>query len=135
MVEQTCAKCTELKPIQEFPVAKYVSWCKACYMDDHQRRRSALLFELDGVMRSGLQLRRKYKMSIEAYIALYTAQDGHCAICLTKPEDRILVVDHNHETSAVRELLCSFCNWTIGHAKENPETLRLAAEYLEKHNV
>jgi hypothetical protein len=34
----------------------------------------------------------------------------------------------------VRELLCNPCNTVIGMAREIPELLRLAADYLEKHS-
>jgi hypothetical protein len=45
-----------------------------------------------------------------------------------------LAVDHNHKTNAVRELLCHACNVLIGYARENPQILRAACEYLERHN-
>lgn len=131
----TCARCKETKPRIDFPLGNKVSWCKSCYMADHQRRRESLMFELDGVIRSGLQIRRKYKMSPEAYIAIYNSQNGLCAICHTKPEDKLLVVDHNHDTNQVRELLCDHCNWMIGHARESIDVLISATNYLEKHNV
>lgn len=134
----TCSKCSCDKTPDEFPLhngSPRLVWCKQCYMNDHQRRRNSLMFELDGVVRSGLQLRRKYGMSPEAYVAIYNSQNGLCAICGQKPEDRILVVDHNHTTGEIRELLCKFCNWTIGHAQENTSILASAIQYLEKHNV
>lgn len=135
---KTCTNCGSEKPTTDFP-ASYKrgpsSWCKQCYSADHQRRRNGLMFELDGIVRSGLQIRRKYGLSPEAYTALYRAQDGLCAICHSRPEGKLLVVDHNHLTGDIRELLCDACNWVIGHAREDRSILLSASDYLEKHNV
>lgn len=42
-------------------------------------------------------------------------------------------VDHDHETNKVRGVLCFGCNSAIGRAKDNAETLRRLAAYLEAH--
>ncbi|QSM04369.1 hypothetical protein PROPHIGD43A-4_59 [Mycobacterium phage prophiGD43A-4] len=59
------------------------------------------------------------------------AQRGKCAICGDAPES--LVVDHNHETGAVRGLLCNNCNRCLGLLKDNIEVLTSAAAYLIQH--
>ena len=66
-------------------------------------------------------------------------QGGRCAICRKFPHipkgsqgHPGLCIDHKHEKPPQpRALLCSNCNAMIGFAKENPETCRAAAEYLE----
>lgn len=65
---------------------------------------------------------------------------GHlCAIC-REPMDgkynsgREPTLDHNHRTGQMREFVHSMCNRGLGMFGENPVKLRLAAEYLEKHN-
>jgi hypothetical protein len=59
------------------------------------------------------------------------AQDFKCAVCstdfTTTPH-----VDHCHATGAVRGMLCARCNHMLGHAKDDPQTLRLGAVYLER---
>jgi hypothetical protein len=47
---------------------------------------------------------------------------------------RFAVVDHCHSTGQIRGLLHDLCNRVIGMLGDNPETLRLASEYLLKYN-
>jgi hypothetical protein len=54
-----------------------------------------------------------------------------CAIC--KADADRLMVDHCHETEAVRGLLCMACNFGLGWFKDNPDALRNAASYVEAH--
>jgi hypothetical protein len=58
------------------------------------------------------------------------AQGGVCAICQAAPAAH---VDHDHETGAVRALLCFNCNGGLGQFKDDPEVLRAAADYVEEH--
>lgn len=77
---------------------------------------------------------RRYGLSVAAYDALLDSQGGACAICgRTKSDDTRgyrLAVDHNHETGAVRGLLCGYCNRAIGLMRDDPELLEKAAQYL-----
>jgi hypothetical protein len=79
-------------------------------------------------------LASRYGMTAEEYRRRAAEQDGRCAICREEPEDgKRLHVDHNHETGAVRALLCRWCNYALGNAKDDPERLRAMAAYLERH--
>jgi Autographiviridae endonuclease VII len=69
-------------------------------------------------------------MTIADYEAMYERQGGRCAICGTSEEK--LVVDHNHQTNSVRELLCHLCNTLIGCAHEDIAILASAAAYLHR---
>jgi hypothetical protein len=44
-----------------------------------------------------------------------------------------LVSDHCHSTTLLRDHLCSPCNLGLGHFRDNPEALRKAADYIERH--
>ena len=48
-------------------------------------------------------------------------------------ELRALQQDHCHATGVLRGLLCLDCNRLLGAAKDNPELLRAAADYIEKY--
>lgn len=72
----------------------------------------------------------KYGITVEHYKSMFTCQQGKCALCLNE-FDQSLVVDHCHATGEVRALLCQQCNSMLGFAKDNPETLKAGAKYLE----
>jgi DNA-directed RNA polymerase subunit RPC12/RpoP len=72
---------------------------------------------------------RQYGLTPGAFESMKSAQQNRCAICGT--EFGVPYVDHNHTTNKVRALLCQHCNTMLGAAKENPATLRAAADYLE----
>lgn len=79
---------------------------------------------------------RLYGLTVEDYEQLLRAQGGVCAICAS-PEPGMknaarLYVDHCHNTSRVRGLLCRACNTMLGCVRDNPELLRAGASYLER---
>jgi hypothetical protein len=87
-------------------------------------------------------------MTLTRYSEMFAEQNGCCAIC-KKPETakipgrrnndyksagvRDLSVDHDHETGAVRQLLCNACNHILGEAGDDAERLRAAANYIDFH--
>lgn len=82
-------------------------------------------------------LRRNFGLTAEAYDVMNTAQGGVCAICgnpdYTKAgRPRRLAVDHNHQTGALRKLLCKDCNLGLGYFHDDLLLLRVAVSYLEK---
>lgn len=91
--------------------------------------------------------RRNYGIEIDDYDAMLVAQGGKCAICDGPPagcrwerdaytgEKRVqrFSVDHDHETGAVRKLLCGRCNRGLGDFRDSPQLLLKAAEYLTSH--
>ena len=42
-------------------------------------------------------------------------------------------IDHDHDTGAIRMLLCRNCNHCLGAAKDSPVLLDKMAAYLRKH--
>jgi len=58
-----------------------------------------------------LYLRRKYGMTLEDYYVLLEYQGGVCWLCKRPPRPgENLTVDHDHISSRVRGLLCTYCN-------------------------
>jgi len=74
-------------------------------------------------------LKNLYGMSVEDYNGIVARQGNVCAICGNGREGR-LHVDHDHETGAVRGLLCNRCNRAIGLFEDDPIILRRAIAYL-----
>jgi len=56
-----------------------------------------------------------------------------CEVCgaLGKDFKKGLFLDHNHKTGEFRGWLCTRCNFILGLAKDNSETLRALANYLQ----
>jgi hypothetical protein len=100
------------------------SYCKPCH--NARTRRSK---ELVGGERT-YHLRRRYGITAEDAAAMVAAQGGLCAICRAAPAAH---VDHDHETGAVRQLLCFNCNGGLGQFRDDPAVLRAAAHYIEHH--
>lgn len=66
-------------------------------------------------------------------------QGWKCAICKTSGfkmrEDHVsgMNLDHCHKTGKARALLCHNCNRGLGLMQDDPEILREAANYVERH--
>lgn len=84
-------------------------------------------------------LQRSFGISLADYQKMFVEQNGVCAICEQPETDtrngkaKWLAVDHDHVTDAVRGLVCQSCNTGIGKFGDDPERLRKAAAYLERH--
>lgn len=83
------------------------------------------------------ELRRKrnlknYDMTIEAFDALLSTQEGRCACCRTDTPGRGWQVDHCHKINKVRGILCHNCNLGLGHAKDSVEVLETWISYLQR---
>jgi hypothetical protein len=83
----------------------------------------------------GIDLQKRYGISVEVYSQLLASQGGGCAICgalAAHSNTEKLFVDHNHETGKVRGLLCHCCNAMLGYAKDNTSNLCKGIQYLER---
>jgi hypothetical protein len=77
-------------------------------------------------------LRKLYGITAAEAEALLTSQGGVCAICRTDEwGDLAPHVDHDHESGAVRGVLCQACNHGLGKFRDDPGRLRAAADYLQ----
>ena len=125
-----------LDKANEYKIAKYPS---SLYgpMGSKERRKKT---------QRCMSLRRNYGLTYQAYINMCESQNNRCAICeqeetgihkRSKNKEIIpltLAVDHDHETGAVRGLLCSKCNKALGLFGDNISMLEKALGYLQAHS-
>lgn len=137
MTAKTCSKCIENKPVSEFRKDRkykdgYFAWCKHCHKQ-YARQWRLSNPEKDRAIGRRAYLKATFGISMEQYNHMFSQQNGRCAICNTHQTKltKILGVDHNHATSQVRGLLCSFCNTAIGLLKENPVLFQSSIAYLD----
>lgn len=116
-----CTRCMDVKAVEQF--SKNVSkkdglfaYCKPCQRD--------------------YMIQRLYGISRVEFERLNEIQGGRCAICEREPvaegrNGKHLRVDHDHETGAVRGLLCTRCNVALGTFGDTVEGLKKAIRYLE----
>ncbi len=99
---------------------------KASYYKHRARRLDDKLFQAYGIDR-------------KRWDEILEAQGGVCAICKGGPEcganasSRKFHVDHCHKTKTIRGILCAHCNRAIGLLRDDPQTIRQAAAYLEEN--
>lgn len=83
------------------------------------------------------KLMKRYGLTPETYDALLASQGGVCAICGGPPRGKSGIlgvnyhIDHDHESGAVRGLLCGPCNAGLGSFKDNVARLADAISYLQ----
>lgn len=82
---------------------------------------------------------RTYGLTVEQFEAMRATQGNRCAICGQPPDPNgvraasRLHVDHDHNTGAVRDLLCNRCNQGVGYFNDDPGLFAAAAAYIRKH--
>lgn len=153
-VEGVCAYCADtfahsIRPQGGGRVQKYCSpdCGKKAWADGNPEKRKASITRYDQKIESkeqkALRTRRatlrKYNLTEDQFLAQLKRQNFACYGCLNTLTSQSARIDHNHATGEVRGLLCDHCNWTLGHAKENPQTMRRLMAFLDykpaKHNV
>ncbi len=133
-IKNLCSKCGE-RPCDR---ARLI--CKECHLE-WRRARYKRTYSSNKARDSHLWT--KFRLSIEDYDLMFFRQGGMCAVC-GKQETKIhpitgkvwpLVVDHNHETGQVRELLCNRCNVLLGRIERDREHVKRLVKYLKKHDM
>lgn len=86
-------------------------------------------------------LRSRYGTTPEEFSATLEAQGSVCMICRKPPRPggkraaSQLHQDHDHKTGQNRDLLCNSCNQGIGYLQDDPDLLRAAADYIDRHRA
>lgn len=84
--------------------------------------------------RRNTSLKKKFGINYNQYQKILEEQNHKCFICEEEEpaDNRILSVDHCHNTGRVRGLLCSNCNTALGKFKDDISLLTRAIEYLTR---
>lgn len=122
-----CPDCQQTLPLEDFVQNRSRSTGRGSYCRPCQNRRAAASVEKNGGARR-YHMRRRYGIDLADFERLFAEQRGLCAICHTDAAEH---VDHDHETGAVRGLLCFTCNVGLGNFKDDVVRILSAADYLE----
>lgn len=77
--------------------------------------------------------RRKYGITLAEFRSLVDSQDGLCAACGEREREEWagrFVLDHCHDTGAIRGALHRKCNLIAGLTGDDPSALEALARYL-----
>jgi hypothetical protein len=153
LAEKQCSRCESWKPIDRFLKdnrKKYGlgSHCYACKYEKSKewvernreklntyarsRKKNNPRKPISPAKRRAEGLKINYGLSVNDYNEMHRKQNGVCAICKSDNRGKRLVVDHDHKTGEVRGLLCSSCNWALGHMKDDIGILEKAIDYLKR---
>ena len=127
-----CKICSEEKDITEYTSFMYPNRRSPNGVTYHHRACKPCRAKQEA------SIRRKdvYGVSDEWYEKQLEMQGSECMICGGETcRNKPLFIDHNHDTGAVRGLLCGPCNSMIGFAQENPSILNAGIDYLGDYNV
>jgi antitoxin component HigA of HigAB toxin-antitoxin module len=139
-----CTVCKQEKSLDDFHKRSAAkdgrqSRCKRCAVDqvvqwqkDNPEKYKANWSKHIGNAESAIKRKAtRYGITVERLKEMIEQSSGVCNICKRRPY-KFLVIDHCHNTTRVRGLLCEKCNQGLGLFADNPEFLRAAANYLEK---
>lgn len=134
---RTCSRCRTAKDPADFYRNRsrrdgLMPWCKACVAEAN---------DSDEARQRGRRnkLLSRFGITQAEYDGMLAAQGGRCAACGNVEtamgnhgDVKALAVDHDHQTGAVRGLLCQGCNITLGVLGDDPDRLVALAAYAIK---
>lgn len=155
-----CNGCDKIKPIEEYGVDNsekdgHRFQCKICRNAKQREyaRNNKELIKLRNASKSDSRkayykspigiassrrahLKRQFGLSLEDYNKMSEEQYHKCFICSLKEmnnKNKVLCVDHNHDTQEIRGLLCGMCNTGLGCFRDNIDLLNNAIKYLKNY--
>ena len=102
--------------------SRYRSYNSKEYKEKHPEKQA---------LRQNASRRTRYNFGTSDYNLYMREQQGKCVICTESGKE--LVIDHDHKTMAVRQLLCYDCNSGFGKIDENFSYMQNAVDYLLKN--
>lgn len=139
---KVCSLCGEVKASLFFHKDKNAKdgltarcgMCRSKKQVELQNRQKAENPEQYKRRRKSNNYKSKYKVSLQEVEDKLIRQNYTCPICEADLTKTSYVVDHNHSTGKVRDILCESCNKGIGFFYESPQALQKAIDYLKAHN-
>lgn len=134
-----CYKCKTEKPESDFHKDRskpdgLTGQCKPCNTIKQSRYCRKIKEKFGRTRARAYELKHYYGITQAEYDSMLKAQGGVCAICKTKPE-KVLAVDHCHDSKVIRGLLCRRCNSAIGLFDEDPDKLKSAIGYIARFRL
>ncbi len=114
----------ELSPLRSY--GEYVDGSNKCSIDSCKKPSISR-----GLCQRHLNQATSYKLTakqLEDVLAPGVCENPGCG------ETKNLHIDHDHETGAVRGLLCAACNMSLGRLKEDVARIEGLAEYKRRHS-
>jgi hypothetical protein len=134
LYETKCKKCDNLITQENATYNNHYlrSTCRECqkkYLKNYYGSTSSV------EKRQIMHYKSRYNIDLELHRKLSEQQNGMCAICGVKPDNKLLSLDHNHKTGEIRGLLCNNCNVALGNLREDESIILNMLEYLRKYNL
>lgn len=145
-----CKYCSKIKSLDNF--YKYLdkeARCKECVSDlrrqEYQIKKDLKLKAVQNYRKANpekirdTKLRQAYGVGLDYFNTKLTEQGGVCAGCkrnvktIWRGKAVAMALDHNHETKAVRGVLCLKCNRGLGLLEENEQTFLNLINYMNKY--
>lgn len=135
---RVCKKCDLRKPMEKFHWASKKTCrrrkCKSCTYSEFQARLAEDPTKIRAIARAAY-LKKNYGITLEEELAMLAACGNRCEICKKEiPNKGDWRIDHDHETGAVRGILCNQCNLGIGMLQDSQQVMLAAIQYLKDHN-
>ena len=135
-MDKQCRTCKKIKPIDAFyrkDKAKDSRHgeCKECTKKRVKKNH-------DPDRARDRHYRRMYGISLADFNRMVLAQGNKCACCGTNEpggKHNTWMVDHDHATGDVRQLLCKDCNIVLGIVEDSPEHLHKLINYVLRHST
>jgi 5-methylcytosine-specific restriction endonuclease McrA len=130
---QFCPLCQNSKLLMEFHAStrgKSGGYCIEC-----KRKKNRQHYLAHPGDRTDTHRQRTYGVSPEDYEAMMLEQERSCGICKRPFEgmaSRSIHIDHDHQTGAVRGILCQNCNNGAALLLDNPDLILEACCYIAR---
>jgi hypothetical protein len=155
-----CTGCKETKELDDFGVRTASKdgrnpRCRLCarrqnkehtskwLANNTEQRKATIAAYNQSVAKLGANRKWRFGLAPEDIEALIQAQGGVCGLCKQDFSKEETFVDHDHACcpgrtqktcgKCVRTILCRRCNQGLGYFFDDPELLRAAADYIERH--